>query len=106
MEDFDFKVGSTKHSIQLSFDIMNIGNLFNSSWGVQKTAAQASNNCRVLKFEGVNPAGQPTYSMALNANKEIPTQTITTTIINAGRCRLASNTSSSKNPIKEIQTHS
>lgn len=75
MEDFDFKVGSTKHSIQLSFDIMNIGNLFNSSWGVQKTAAQASNNCRVLKFEGVNPAGQPTYSMALNANKEIPTQT-------------------------------
>lgn len=75
MEDFDFKVGSTKHSIQLSFDIMNIGNLFNSSWGVQKTAAQASNNCRVLKFEGVNAAGQPTYSMALNANKEIPTQT-------------------------------
>lgn len=75
MEDFDFKVGRTKHSIQLSFDIMNIGNLFNSSWGVQKTAAQASADCRVLKYEGTNAAGQPTYSMNKNANKEIPTQT-------------------------------
>lgn len=75
MEDFDFKVGSTKHSIQLSFDIMNIGNLFNSSWGVEKTAAQASADCRVLKYEGTNAAGQPTYSMNKNANGEIPTQT-------------------------------
>lgn len=28
-EDFQFRVGSAKHTIQLSFDIMNIGNLFN-----------------------------------------------------------------------------
>jgi hypothetical protein len=27
MEEFEFKVGSTKHAIQVSFDIMNVGNL-------------------------------------------------------------------------------
>lgn len=75
MEEFEFKIGKTKHAIQLSFDIMNIGNLLNSSWGVQKIATQASNNCRVLKYEGVNAKGEPTFSMQKNANGDYYSQT-------------------------------
>ena len=75
MEEFEFRVGKTKHAIQLSFDIMNIGNLLNSSWGVQKIATQASNGCRVLKYEGQNAKGEPTYSMQKNANGEYYSQT-------------------------------
>ncbi|MCM1028785.1 MAG: TonB-dependent receptor [Pseudoflavonifractor sp.] len=70
MEEFEFNIGKTKHAIQLSFDIMNIGNLLNSSWGVQKIATQASNGCRVLKYEGVDAANKPIYSMMKNANGE------------------------------------
>ena len=42
---------------------------------MQKIATQASNGCRVLKYEGVNAAGQPTYSMQKNANGEYYSQT-------------------------------
>ena len=62
MEEFQFKVGNAKHAIQLSFDFMNIGNLFNSKWGVQKTD-WSSNNSRILKYEGVNASNQPVFSM-------------------------------------------
>lgn len=70
MEEFEFKVGKTKHAIQLSFDIMNFGNLLNSSWGVQKIATQASNGCRVLKYEGRTADNKPQFSMQKNANGE------------------------------------
>lgn len=32
-QKFDFNVGKDKHAIELSFDMMNIGNLFNKNWG-------------------------------------------------------------------------
>jgi hypothetical protein len=75
MEEFEFKVGKTKHAIQLSFDIMNFGNLLNSSWGVQKIATQASNGCRVLKYEGRTADNKPRFSMQKNANGEYYSQT-------------------------------
>jgi len=75
MEEFEFNVGKTKHAIQLSFDIMNVGNLLNSSWGVRKVATQASNGCRVLKYEGANEKGEPTFSMQKNANGEYYSKT-------------------------------
>jgi len=71
-EDFQFRVGSAKHTIQLSFDIMNIGNLFNSRWGVQKTN-WCSNNSRILKYEGVNDKREPVFSM-VKVNGEYPTK--------------------------------
>ena len=75
MDEFEFKVGKTKHAIQLSFDIMNFGNLLNSSWGVQKIATQASNGCRVLKYEGRTADNKPQFSMQKNANGEYYSQT-------------------------------
>ena len=78
LEDFEFKVGKTKHNFQLSFDIMNIGNLINSKWGISKTNA-VSNNSRVLKYEGVTSATDltPVFSM-YKVNGEYPTKTYET----------------------------
>ena len=76
MEEFQFNVGSTKHAIQLSFDIMNIGNLLNSKWGVQKVNT-VSNGNRILKYENTNAKGEPVFSM-YKSNGEYLTKTYDT----------------------------
>jgi len=85
MEDFSFKIGKTKHSFQLSFDIMNVGNLINSKWGISKTNA-VSNNGRILKYEGVASETDltPVFSM-YKVNGEYPTKTYDT-YQNYGEC--------------------
>ncbi len=64
--DFNFKVAKTKHCIQLSADIKNLMNLFSSSWGLTKYGnpeiTGSSNDLRVLKYEGVDAEGYPTFS--------------------------------------------
>ncbi|MDE6397454.1 MAG: TonB-dependent receptor, partial [Muribaculaceae bacterium] len=72
MEDFEFRVGASKHSIQISFDFMNFGNLINSKWGVNRTNA-ISNNSSILKYEGMNADRKPIFSMN-KVNGEYPTQ--------------------------------
>ena len=76
VDDFEFKVGKTKQCFELSFDIMNIGNLINSKWGVSKNNA-VSNYNKILKYEGVNSSNEPIYSM-YKVNGEYPTQTYET----------------------------
>jgi hypothetical protein len=51
--------------IQLSFDILNIANLLNSDWGVNKTQITGSyQNVPLLKYEGVEAAtGKPMFSL-------------------------------------------
>ncbi len=71
MEDFEFRVGAAKHAIQVSFDIMNIGNLINSKWGVNKTN-YICNNSRPLKYEGMTADRKPVFSMN-KVNGEYPT---------------------------------
>ena len=60
--NFKFKTGSQEHNFQLSMDVLNIGNMFNSKWGVYKNSA-ISNNSRFLNYEGRNEAGEPVFSM-------------------------------------------
>ncbi len=61
--DFNFNVAKTKHTIQLSFDIKNVLNLFNSSWGVSKHLnPEIGNEARILKYEGVDKEGFATFS--------------------------------------------
>lgn len=62
-EDFCFKTGKQEHKFQLSFDIVNVGNLLNSHWGNHKYTGNTTYTIAPLKFEGVNEAGVPTYSM-------------------------------------------
>jgi hypothetical protein len=38
LQDFSFMLFKTKHTFQLSFDILNFANLLNSSWGVRQVA--------------------------------------------------------------------
>ena len=74
VQDFSVKVGKTTNKLQLSLDIMNIGNLFNSKWGVRKTMAN-SNYGRILKYEGRDANNVPTFSMYRDGNGVAPTET-------------------------------
>jgi hypothetical protein len=38
LQDFKFKAGKSAHTIQFSIDILNLGNMLNSEWGVKKYA--------------------------------------------------------------------
>ena len=61
--DFSFNVCGAKHTLQLSFDIKNVLNLFNSSWGVSKYLNPAiGSDARILKYEGMDAQGFPTFS--------------------------------------------
>ena len=61
-QDISFKAAGQKHTFQILFDLMNVGNLFNSKWGIWKSNS-ASNNCRILKYDGKDAAGVPQFSM-------------------------------------------
>ena len=62
--DFKLNVGQTKHTLQLSFDMKNVLNFFNSKWGVAKylNPAIGSDGARGLKYEGVDAEGYATFS--------------------------------------------
>lgn len=70
--DFDFKIGSTTNRLQLSLDIMNVGNLFNSKWGVAKNMASC-NNGQILKIDKIEN-NTPVFSM-MKVNGKYPTET-------------------------------
>ena len=61
--DFKVNYGKTKHCLQLSFDMKNVLNFFNSAWGVQKYLNPAiGQEARILKYEGVDAQGYATFS--------------------------------------------
>ena len=61
--DFVVKTKSTKNTLQLSFDVKNVMNLFNSSWGVAKYLnPEIGSEARILKYEGVDAEGYATFS--------------------------------------------
>jgi hypothetical protein len=61
-KDFYVNIGKTKNTLQLSFDILNFGNLINDSWGVTKNAA-ICNYGKILKYEKKDANNKPVYSM-------------------------------------------
>ena len=52
--------------MQLSIDVMNIGNLLNDKWGVTQTPS-ACNDGRILTYVGKNANGNPLYNLATNS---------------------------------------
>jgi hypothetical protein len=70
--DFKFKIGSTNHKIQLSFDMKNVLNFFNSSWGVSKYMNTSLNEGRILKYDHTDSQGYPVFSTpkAVNGNTQ------------------------------------
>lgn len=86
--DFVVNVNNTKHTLQLSTDIKNVMNLFNSSWGVSKLLnPEIGSEARILKYEGVDADGVATFSTpsAINGN----TKTFTPNV-SLGQCWYAS----------------
>lgn len=79
---FDFKLlqdvylpfGNRKHNLQISFDILNIGNLISSEWGVYKKQITGSfDDIPLLNYAGKNADGIPTFQMNRVAG-ELPTK--------------------------------
>ena len=61
--DFSVNVCGAKHTLQLLFDVKNVLNFFNSSWGVSKYLnPEIGSDPRILKYEGVDAQGYATFS--------------------------------------------
>ena len=61
--DFKLNIGQTKHTLQLTFDMKNVLNFFDSSWGVAKYLnPEIGSEARILKYEGVDAQGYATFS--------------------------------------------
>ncbi|MBL7995044.1 TonB-dependent receptor [bacterium] len=60
MQEFRFKSQTRTHTMQVSFDILNLGNFINSNWGVRKVASSsATNPLRIDPVGGWNGTGEP-----------------------------------------------
>ncbi len=61
--DFSLKAGNNEHKLQLSLDIKNVMNFFNSEWGVAKYLnPEIGSDPRILNYEGVDADGVATFS--------------------------------------------
>ena len=86
--DFTMKTGENKHKLQLSLDVKNVMNLFNSSWGVAKYLnPEIGSEARILKYEGVDAEGVATFSTPSSINGNTKTFTPMYTL---GQCWYAS----------------
>jgi hypothetical protein len=74
--DFVFNGGKDKHRLQLSLDLKNVLNFFNSDWGVAKYLNPAiGSEARILKYEGVDADGVATFSTPSSINSDTKTFT-------------------------------
>ena len=75
--DFTVKIGQTKNTLQLSFDLKNLLNLFNSKWGVAKYLnPEIGSDARILKYEGVDAQGYATFSTPSSISGSTQTWTL------------------------------
>ncbi|MBP2832087.1 TonB-dependent receptor [Aquimarina sp. U1-2] len=58
LQDFNFNINDKTNTIQLSIDVLNIGNLINSDWGL----VQQPNNAQVLGVSVDPNTNVPTYT--------------------------------------------
>ena len=70
--DFKVRIGKTSNTLQLSVDIKNLLNIFNSSWGVRKYMNPDLNSGRILTCDHISADGVPVFSTpdAVNANTQ------------------------------------
>ncbi len=85
--DFQVKAGKSTNTLQLSFDIKNVLNLFNSNWGVSKYMNPALGEGRILKYEGLDKDGYATFSTPSSYHKN---SSVWTNSISIGQCWYAS----------------
>ena len=85
--DFKVKAGNSTNTLQLSLDVKNILNLFNSNWGVSKYMNPALGEGRILKYEGYDKDGYATFSTPAAVN---PSTQVWNPSIGIGQCWYAS----------------
>lgn len=64
LQDIFTRIGGKQHGLQLSMDILNVGNLLNSSWGVREQVV----NPNFLSFAGYNEENEPQFSFPLQGD--------------------------------------
>jgi hypothetical protein len=62
LHDIGLDRGGTRHAFQVSLDILNVGNLLNSDWGVRKVASASATS--PLTFVRFNAAGAPVFNFS------------------------------------------
>jgi hypothetical protein len=69
-QDISVKTGKERHTLRLSLDILNIGNLLNKEWGIIKSPVSTN----FLRYEGLGADGKtPAYSFTYqDATNQIP----------------------------------
>lgn len=76
VQDFYIGDGKNKHTLEISLDIINVGNLLNNNWGNYQTAftGVSSGSVTILNYKGIDAAtGRPKYSFPyLNAKTATP----------------------------------
>jgi len=83
--DFVIKLGNTVNTLQLSLDVQNVGNLFNSRWGVAQAwnpdvPHDTNENAKILKYERTDPDGVPVFSTTVGEG--VPTWDFSHTLSN------------------------
>lgn len=60
LQDVGLYAGAKKHTLQLSLDVLNVGNLINSDWGVRKVAnVSATSPLTLVQFDA---SGAPVFN--------------------------------------------
>lgn len=77
-QDFKVRVGGSLNTLQVSADVINLGNLLNDKWGVPKNNMSVSNNGAILRYEGMDNARVPSFSFAKDGDGNYITETFTT----------------------------
>jgi len=60
LQDIGLYSGSKQHTVQLSLDVLNVGNLLNSDWGVRKVASASATS--PLRLAGFSASGTPQFN--------------------------------------------
>ncbi|MCQ2185321.1 MAG: TonB-dependent receptor [Bacteroidales bacterium] len=75
--DFKIPAGKNMNTLQLSLDVKNLLNLFNSSWGVSKyfnpAVDSSAEGGHILKYEGMDSEGYATFSTPKGVNGNVET---------------------------------
>ncbi len=76
LQDVFTKIGDTRHSLQISLDLLNIGNLLNSNWGIYRKQSLGNYDITLLKYSKTGSDGIPHYQMNYTGSA-LPTSTYT-----------------------------
>jgi outer membrane receptor protein involved in Fe transport len=68
LQDIYTKIGEKNHTIQLSVDVINFGNMLSKDWG--RDYSVANGNYGLLRYQGLEngTTGRPTFSYGANTN--------------------------------------